>query len=35
MEELTLAGIRQAVEWLNIGAPPKRASRQLATSRNY
>jgi uncharacterized protein with von Willebrand factor type A (vWA) domain len=24
MEDLTLAGIRQAAEWLNSGAPPKR-----------
>ena len=27
MEELTLAGIRRAVEWLNAGAPPQKASR--------
>jgi uncharacterized protein with von Willebrand factor type A (vWA) domain len=30
MEDLTLAGIRRAVEWLNSGAPPRKASRQLA-----
>ena len=30
MEELTLAGIRRAVEWLNSGAPLKKASRQAA-----
>jgi uncharacterized protein with von Willebrand factor type A (vWA) domain len=30
MEDLTLAGIRRAVEWLNSGAPPQKASRQLA-----
>jgi uncharacterized protein with von Willebrand factor type A (vWA) domain len=30
MEDLTLAGIRSGVEWLNSGAPPKRASRQAA-----
>jgi uncharacterized protein with von Willebrand factor type A (vWA) domain len=28
MEELTLAGTRRAVEWLNSGAPPKKASRR-------
>ena len=32
MEDLTLAGIRRAVEWLNSGAPPKRASRQAAAA---
>ena len=32
MEDLSLAGIRRAVEWLNSGAPPKKASRQLAVS---
>jgi hypothetical protein len=31
MEDLTLAGIRRAVEWLNSGAPPQKASRQVAT----
>jgi uncharacterized protein with von Willebrand factor type A (vWA) domain len=31
MEELTLAGIRRAVEWLNSAAPPQKASRQAAT----
>jgi uncharacterized protein with von Willebrand factor type A (vWA) domain len=30
MEELTLAGIRRGVEWLNSGALPKKTSRQLA-----
>jgi uncharacterized protein with von Willebrand factor type A (vWA) domain len=30
MEELTLAGIRRAVEWLNSAAPPRKASGQLA-----
>jgi uncharacterized protein with von Willebrand factor type A (vWA) domain len=30
MEDLTLAGIRRAVEWLNSGAPPEKASRQIA-----
>jgi len=30
MEELTLAGIRRAVEWLNSGAPRRNASAQLA-----
>ncbi|MCG6917192.1 MAG: hypothetical protein LJE89_06555 [Deltaproteobacteria bacterium] len=31
MEDLTLAGIRRSVEWLNSGAPPKKtSSRQLA-----
>jgi len=29
MEDLTLAGIRQTVEWLNSGAPPKREREQL------
>jgi uncharacterized protein with von Willebrand factor type A (vWA) domain len=32
MEDLTLAGIRRAVEWLNSGAPPKRR-QQAATPR--
>ena len=32
MEELTLAGIRRAVEWLNAGAPSKKARRQVAVS---
>ena len=27
MEDLTLAGIRRAVEWLNSGAPPTRVKR--------
>ncbi len=30
MEDLTLAGIRRAVDWLNSGAPPQKASGQLA-----
>jgi len=30
MEDLTLAGIRRSVEWLNSGAPPSKASGQLA-----
>jgi len=30
MEDLTLAGIRRGAEWLNSGAPPKRANRQVA-----
>ncbi|MCG6982886.1 MAG: hypothetical protein LJE88_15905 [Deltaproteobacteria bacterium] len=34
MEDLTLAGIRRAVEWLNSGAPPKKASRQAAALRH-
>jgi uncharacterized protein with von Willebrand factor type A (vWA) domain len=33
MEELTLDGIRRAVEWLNSAAPPKKASRQAAALR--
>jgi hypothetical protein len=33
MEDLTLAGIRRGVEWLNSGAPPQKASRQLAALR--
>jgi uncharacterized protein with von Willebrand factor type A (vWA) domain len=32
MEDLTLAGIRRSVEWLNSGAPPRKASGQLAVS---
>ncbi len=32
MEDLTLAGIRRAVEWLNSGAPPSKSSRQAAAS---
>jgi uncharacterized protein with von Willebrand factor type A (vWA) domain len=35
MEDLTLAGIRRGVEWLNSGAPPKRASKQLAAGDKY
>ncbi len=30
MEDLTLAGIRRGVEWLNSGAPPQKVSRQVA-----
>lgn len=30
MEDLTLAGIRRSVEWLNSGASPRKASRQIA-----
>jgi hypothetical protein len=33
MEDLTLAGIRRGVEWLNSGASPQKASRQLAALR--
>ncbi|UCG20989.1 MAG: hypothetical protein JSU80_15005 [Deltaproteobacteria bacterium] len=33
MEDLTLAGIRRSVEWLNTGAPPRKASRQIAALR--
>jgi hypothetical protein len=33
MEDLTLAGIRRAVEWLNAGTPPKKASSRLAALR--
>jgi uncharacterized protein with von Willebrand factor type A (vWA) domain len=32
IEELTLAGIRRTMEWLNSGTSPKKASRQLAVS---
>lgn len=35
MEDLTLAGIRRAVEWLNSGAPPQRAGRQAAVGSEY
>jgi len=33
MEDLTLAGIRRSVEWLKSGAPPRKASGQLAALR--